>query len=192
MELSCRLEEGAPVTGLDEMIRLAIFVDRYQMAEVAAAVEEAIRRSYLTVEMCLEVLSLKERDQIPGVVSAARRAELALERYADVSRSSGFVLTSKEVLCDPVGDDLLAADEENVLEAVLRWIKAGGAEGGRGERLLGLIRYGLMTALRLAELGLRAEEMVGEGLGARLRALANEALQQPVRKRGVRVRRACR
>ena len=42
--------------------------------------------------------------------------------------------------------------------------------------LLGLIWYGLLTALRLEEVGLRAEEMVGEGLGARLRALAKAAL----------------
>ena len=182
MELSYGLEEGVPVTDLDEMIRLAIFADRYEMVGVAAAVEDAIRRSYLAVETCLEVLSLKERDQLPGVVSAAR--ELALKRFADMSRSSCFESTSEEVLCDLVGDDLLAADEENVLEAVVGWIKAGGAKKGRGERLLGEVRYGMLTALRLAELGLRAEEMVGEGLGVRLRALANEALQLPVAAQG--------
>ena len=84
MELSYGLEEGVPVTDLDEMIRLAIFADRYEMVGVAAAVEDAIRRTYLTVETCLEVLALKERDQLPGVVSAAR--ELALKRFADLSR----------------------------------------------------------------------------------------------------------
>ena len=122
-ELSCGLEKGVPVTDLEEMIRLAIFADRYEMAEVAAAVEDAIRRSYLTVKTCLEVLSWKERDQLPGVVSAAR--ELALERFAHWSLTLGFVSTSEEVLCDLVGDDMLAADEEKVLEGVLKWIKAG-------------------------------------------------------------------
>ena len=52
--------------------------------------------------------------------------------------------------------------------------------GGAGERLLGLIWYGLLTASRLLEVGLRAEEMVVRGLGARLRDLAKaaRALQQ--------------
>ena len=40
MELSCGLEEGVPVTDLDEMIGLAIFADREEKKEVAAAVEE--------------------------------------------------------------------------------------------------------------------------------------------------------
>ena len=63
-----------------------------------------------------------------------------------------------------------------MLEAVAGSIKAGGGEEGCGERLLGLMWCGRLTASRLAEVGLRAEEMVGEGLGARLRALANEVL----------------
>ena len=44
------------------------------------------------------------------------------------------------------------------------------------ERLLGQIRYRLLEASRLAEVRLRVEEMVGEGLGVFLRALANETL----------------
>ena len=63
-----------------------------------------------------------------------------------------------------------------MLEAVVEWIKAGGGKEGRGERLLGEIRHGLLTASRLEEVVLRAEDMVEEGLGARLRDLANEAL----------------
>ena len=41
--------------------------------------------------------------------------------------------------------------------------------------MLGLVRYGMLTASRLEEVGLRVEEMLGEGLGARLRALAKAA-----------------
>ena len=37
----------------------------------------------------------------------------------------------------------------------MEWIKGGGGEEGRGERLLGEIRYGLLEASRLAEVGLR-------------------------------------
>ena len=123
MELSCGLEEGVPVADLDEMIRLAIFLDRYEMAEVAAAVEDAIRRSYLTVETCLEVLSWNQRDQLPGVLSAAR--ELALKQFLGMSRSGGFGRVSEEVLCELVGDDDLMAHEEAVLEAVAGWIRRG-------------------------------------------------------------------
>ena len=42
--------------------------------------------------------------------------------------------------------------------------------------LLGEILYGLLTALLLEEVGLRVEDMVGEGLGACLRALVKAAL----------------
>ena len=59
--------------------------------------------------------------------------------------------------------------EESLRERALGLIRYG-------ERLLGLIRCGLLTASPLEEVGLRAEERVGEGLGARLRALSNEAL----------------
>ena len=84
---------------------------------------------------------------------------------------------SELVMCDLVGDDDLMAHEEAVLDAVVEWIQAGGGEEGRGgERLLGLIWYGLLTASRFEEVGLRAEEMVGEGQGARLRDLAKAAL----------------
>ena len=40
------------------------------------------------------------------------------------------------------------AHEETVLEAVARWVQAGGVEKVRGERLLpvGLIQFGLLTA----------------------------------------------
>ena len=82
---------------------------------------------------------------------------------------------SELVMCDLVGDDYLMADEEAVLEAVAGWIKGGGAREGRGERLIGLIRYWLLMASRLEEVGLRAET-VGEGLAARLRDLAKAAL----------------
>ena len=105
----------------------------------------------------------------------ASTRSLALERFVGVSRSGGLRRMSELVMCDLVGDDYLMADEEAVLEAVAGWIKGGGEEG-RGERLLGEIRYRLLTASRLKKVGRRAEKMVGEDLGARLRALANEAL----------------
>ena len=99
-----------------------------------------------------------------------------MQRFKAVPRSGGFLGLNEEVMCSLDGDDQLAAEERAVLEAVVEWIKAGGNEEGRGERLLREIRYGLLTASRLEEVGLKVEEMVGGGLGVRLRALANEAL----------------
>ena len=84
--------------------------------------------------------------------------------------------TSEEVLSNLVGGDQLVADEEEVLEAVVEWIKGGAGEEGRGEKILGETRYGLLEELRLAEVVLRAKEIVGGRHGARLRALADEAL----------------
>ena len=44
---------------------------------------------------------------------------------------------NEETLSDLVGDDALAAaEEEAVLETVVEWIKAGGDEEGCGGRLL--------------------------------------------------------
>ena len=44
---------------------------------------------------------------------------------------------------------------------MVEWIKAGGGEEGRRERLLGEIQHGLLTASLLEEVVLRAEYMVG-------------------------------
>ena len=82
---------------------------------------------------------------------------------------------NEEMLCDLVGDDALEADEDLVLKAVGDWIEGGGDEG-RGEYLLGEIRYGLLTASRLAEVWLKAEEMLAGLQGSLLRELASEAI----------------
>ena len=158
-----------------EMIRLGESATQYGMEAVVSAVEEAVVRS-LTVETCGEVIRLGGGGQLPRAESAA--CTLALQHFEAVSRCGGFLGLNEEVMCSLVGDDDLMAREEAVLEAVAGWIQAGGGEVGRGERLLGLIRYGLLTVLRLAVVGLRVEKIVGEGLGARLRALTKAALAQ--------------
>ena len=82
---------------------------------------------------------------------------------------------SEEMLCDLVGDDDLVANEEVVLEGVVKWIQGGGEEG-RGERLLREIRHGLMEVSHLREVVLKAEEMLAGFQGALLRELASEAI----------------
>ena len=55
MDLACGCQDGVQVGDVREMVKVGAFVDRYQMADVAGAVEEAIVRS-LTMENCGEVL----------------------------------------------------------------------------------------------------------------------------------------
>ena len=85
-----------------------------------------------------------------------------------------------------MGDDDLAADEDEVLEAVVAWIKRGDDEG-RGERLLREVQNGLMEASRPGELATRAGEMPAGPQGVHLHNLAVESLEvqlKPVRERG--------
>ena len=179
IDLACGREGGVQVVDLREMAGLGAFADRYGMVEVAAAVEEAMVRS-VTVETCGEVLCCSGAGasgmQLPRAVSSARA--LALERFGDLSRSPGFVDLDEDVLCGLVGDDELAAEEYQVLETAVAWIKAG-CEEGRGERLLREIRYGLIEAPRLAELGRKAKEILPGRQGALLCDLALEALASP-------------
>ena len=144
MDLACGCPDGVQVGDVREMVMVGVFADRYQMAEVAGVVEEAILRS-LTVENCGEVLrwsgGASGEGPLPLAVAAARK--LGLDRFAELSRSRGFGDLSEDVLCGLVGDDDMAADEDVLLEGVVEWIE-GGDEEGRGEWLLREIRYGLM------------------------------------------------
>ena len=83
---------------------------------------------------------------------------------------------NEEVLCSLVEDDLLAADEEEVLQAVVGWISGGADEEGRGETLLGEVRYGLIEAQQLAEVRLSASAVLGAGQRARLCDLVDQVL----------------
>ena len=170
MELACGCPEGVHVADLQEMAILGALADRYEMVEVVAAVEDAMVRS-VTVDTCGEVL--EGQGQFPRALAAARKQ--ALERFRDLARSRGFLTLSEGVLCSLVADDELAADEEEVVEAVVDWIK-GGDEEGRGERLLREIRYGLIEISRLAELGLKAGTALPGCQGVLLRELALEAV----------------
>ena len=151
------------------MIALGVLADKYGMEAVVAAVDGALVR-VVTAETCGEVLCWSRGNrwgQLPRAVAASRM--MALERFELVSRSGGFKAMSEEMMCELVSDDALAAEEAVVLDAVLEWIAAGDGKG-RGERLLGEIRYGLLEISFLAEMGQKA------GQGTRLHSLVHEAL----------------
>ena len=176
MDLACGCPDGVQVGEVREMVEVGLFADRYEMAEVAGAVEEAIVRS-LTVENCGEVLSWSGGARVGGAlplaVAAARK--LGLDRFAELSKSRGFGDLCEDVVCGLVGGDDMAADEEVLLEGVAQWIKRGDEEG-RGERVLRKIWYGVMEPSRLGHLILKAEEMLAGRQGAMLRELASEAI----------------
>ena len=184
-----RSRAGVQSMGLDDLIRLALFADRYEILEVSAAAQAAIVRSFLTVDTCGQLVQL-ELDQLSCVVSAART--LALKNFEAVARSKGFLDLREDALCDLVRDDMLAADEDAVLEAVIVWIKGGHEERRGGERLLGQIRYGLMEPSLLKEVGLKASKLLPGVQGACLRDLVDEALQLQLLPVGMRQDGACK
>ena len=111
---------------VQEMVELGLFVDRYEMVEMAGVVEEAIVRS-LTLDNCGEGLHWSRgatwEGPLPLAVAAAHK--LGLDSFAELSRSQGFVDLSKDVMFGLVGDDDMVANEEVLLEGVVGWIKGG-------------------------------------------------------------------
>ena len=95
---------------------MGVFADCYQMMVMAAEEEKAVARS-MTVDSCWEVLGWSGGGQLPVAMSASWK--LVLKLFESFLRSKGFMVLQEDVLCYLVGDDDLAADEEEVLEAVV-------------------------------------------------------------------------
>ena len=133
MDLACGCPDGVQLVDVREMVELGLFADRYEMAELAGVVEEAIVRS-LTVESCGEVLRWSgggiEGGPLPLAVAAARK--LGLEHFAELSRSRGFGDLSEDVLCCLVGDDDMAAVEDMLPVTVLEGCGGVDQKKGRG------------------------------------------------------------
>ena len=74
-----------------EMVEVGLFADRYEMAEVAGTVEDAIVRS-LTVENWGEVLRWRGGASCEGPLplAVATASKLRLDHFAELSRSLGF------------------------------------------------------------------------------------------------------
>ena len=47
MAITCGQEEGVQSMGLDDLVRLALFADRYEILEVSAAAEEVFDRRHV-------------------------------------------------------------------------------------------------------------------------------------------------
>jgi hypothetical protein len=163
------------VQGLDGLMTLGRVADKYGVEMVRAAVEEEALH-HITATTCGELLAGAQASGLAMVERASRA--VALEQFEALAGSDMFLELGEEALGMLLADDALRAGrEEEVFEALVRWMTApraaggGGAAGVRGEGLLRTIRFPLMNAKYLA--GRAREALPGV---ASLQGLIAEAL----------------
>jgi hypothetical protein len=133
---------ATPVSGLPELVDLALLADRFALDPVRAALEEeAVRR--LTPDAAaglVEALSAAST----GLTALPRAAaDFACAHFEALAATDGFLALGEPALLALLDADRLAADgEERVYEALARWLRA--APG----RLLGPGPAGLLAAIR--------------------------------------------
>jgi hypothetical protein len=140
-------KEGLEEKELGDVLVLASVADRLEMAEVGAALEEAII-GQLNARNCGDVLMVSGRLGLGPVEAAACR--LALERFEEVAGTAGFVEMDEAAVGRLLEDDrLCVSTEEAVFEGLVSWMRGGGC-GLRGRGLLSKVRFGLMDREYLA------------------------------------------
>ena len=123
-------KEGLGDKSLDCIMAMANVADRLGMTEVGMALEEAIT-GQLSVDVCGDVLMGSMRLGLGRVEAGAR--VLALERFEEVAGTEGFMRMDEGVVGSLLDDDELSVSrEEALLEAVVGWMKGGGASFGGG------------------------------------------------------------
>ena len=176
-----------PNQHLDYALELAITADRFEMMEVASALEEHIVQQ-LKMDDCLEILSVSSGTGLINVQEAARK--IVLNHFETLSDSTSFIRLDENILESVLNDDeLVLRTESDALCALARWMERDG-DALRGQSLLSTIRFGLIIqsglglppALhgRVREL---AEIYVAEA-EAVLYALATETVPPPLRHLG--------
>ena len=181
LNIWCGNEEvGGKGLTIRDVQQLGTVADRFQVTEVAVALEETVIRE-LSVEDCAEVLVWSGRIGLRQAEWAARR--LAVDRFEEVVATSSFVKLDEDALGILLDDDgLVVKDEETVWEALLVWMRAEGPL--RGRELLRKIRFPLMDEAYLestvpaalpAEHADWIDELVAEALRARAARRAGAA-----------------
>ncbi len=128
---------------LADVMEMASVADRLQMAEVLAALEDAIMGE-IRVGTCAEVLEGSRR-------LGLRRAEeaawgMAAGKFEEVSATAGFMELDEETIGRLLDDDGLGVRrEEAAFEGLVGWMKGGGGRGLAGRELMGKIRFGVMA-----------------------------------------------
>ena len=193
-------EDGGKGLTISDMLQLGTVADRFQVTEVAVALEETVIRE-LSVEDCAEVLAWSGRIGLRQAEWASH--QLAVDRFEEVVATASFVKIDEDALCGLLDDDgLVVKNEETVWEALLVWMRAEGPL--RGRELLRKIRFPLMDEAYLASTvpaALPAEHadwiegLVAEALRARAARQAGAAFhwrllgpRALVRRRGLGVR----
>jgi hypothetical protein len=121
--LACCAGGGTAVAtaGLGEVVELALLADRYEVVAVRDALEAAAVRC-LTVHSCAPLLDARSSGASLAALSAAARA-YALGNFEDLARTEGFMALGEEALGALLeADDLQAASEERVFEALVAWM----------------------------------------------------------------------
>ena len=107
---------------MDDVRELASVADRFEMAEVAQALDKTMQ-SHLDMRICGEVLSWSGELGLRLSEVAAR--QLATERFEELATTEGFMRMSEEALGSLLEDDnLVARNEEAVWEALAKWRRA--------------------------------------------------------------------
>ena len=115
---------------LADLMTMGSVADRLQMAEVVAALEDAIIGA-MRADTCAEVLMGSRR---LGLMQAEAAAwGMAVGRFAEVSRTAGFMALDEETVGRLLEDDWLGVGkEERALEGLAGWMKGGEGRGLRG------------------------------------------------------------
>ena len=130
--------------GLEELTELVKMVDRYQVEVVQGDLEEAVLNR-LNVENCGRILTISCGSGLLRLERASR--ELALREFDRFAECEGFMDVSEEVLGSLLDDDeLISESEEQVLQAVVRWMKGG--LGVRSEARTCCLRSGFHSCRR--------------------------------------------
>ena len=174
--LFCRLldiwcgKDRADQESVWESIELAALADRFEIAEVGAALEDKIL-SHLDVNTCAEIFSRSSSLGLMRVEEAARIH--VTECFEEIARGKGFMAFDEDAFSRILDEDgLRVSKEEDVFEAVVAWMQ-GGAEGLRGRSLLHKVRFGLITERFLST---RARDMFGPEHKACIEPYIHEAL----------------
>ena len=131
------------IISFHELLEIGRMADCYGLTAVSRTVEWEAEQ-HLTLERAAEVLSSGTDFGLSRLREASR--EIALRNFEAFAGTAAFLRLSEDDLGSLLEDEGLEAEgEERVLEAVGRWILAGGAGAPeQGGRLLRKVRFGAM------------------------------------------------
>lgn len=147
--LAYRSEAEVPADLLRPLVSMLSALEMHALVRKAAGVlgEDLSPASALSI---LEFASVHHLDDL-----ATRARALAAENFNDAMQEPSFRTVRADVLEGLLSlDELKVADEENLVNAILDWARAGAGEGGGSraqalERLLPLLRWPLVPAATL-------------------------------------------